>query len=269
MNLKHLQLNTSLLRDPQKVTDFIINNNIDVACIQEICYPIGGTSPLAGLLQNQKYNYIEGVHFYYHPNNQTLAVALASKYPIVDYQTWYFNTPDYWPKNITGSDQLFGDIINNNYPDFPASRGLVNEVKSRCVLAALIQTPAGLLRLISTHYTVSDLCVETSQMYQMSLLINSIVKHSFTLPTIFSADLNIRPQSYSVAKISEVLTCHTVNFTDTLGPNHRARKKDFPDGLATQHVFSTGLNHLETLQQIIDFSEHQALISNFEYVQKS
>lgn len=266
MNLKHLQLNTSILRNPQKVTEFIIQNNIDIACLQEICYPVGDTSPLAELFHKQKYNYVEGIHFYYHPNNQTLAVALVSKYPIIDYQTWYYNTLDYNPKNITANDQLFGDLINHNYPDYPASRGLVNEIKSRCLISALVQTPAGLLRLITTHFTVSDLCVETAQMYQMSLLINSVIRHSSPIPAIFSGDLNIRAKSYSVAKISEVLTCHTANLTDTLSPTHRAKQHDFPKGLAVDHVFSTRLKHLNTKQFIVDFSEHQALISNFEYV---
>lgn len=266
MDLKHLQLNTSILRQPQKVANFIIDNQIDFACLQEICYPIGGQSPLKDLVEPQKYFYAEGIHFHYQPNNQTLAVAIVSRYPIINFQTWYFNSLDFGPKNITAQDQLFGDLINNNFPDYPASRGLINEVKSRCILSTLIQTPVGLIRVLTTHFTVSDLCVETSQMYQMSLMINSIIKNSSSVPTIFSADLNIRPQSYSVTKISEVLTCHTSEFTDTLSPTHKVKEKNiFPEGLAVDHVFSKDLKHLNTQKNIIDFSEHQALISEFSY----
>ena len=265
MNIKHLQLNTSILKQPQKVIDYIVDNNIDISCLQEICYPIGGVSPLKKLSESNGYYYVEGIHFNYHPNNQTLAVAIVSKYPVIDFQTWYFNSPSFAPKDITASDQLFGDLINNNYPDYPSSRGLINEVKSRCILSALVKTPSGLIRAVTTHFTVSDLCVETSQMYQMSQMINSIIKHAGQLPAIFSADLNVRAQSYSVSKISEVLACHTTSFTDTLSPTHKVKVQNiFPNGLAIDHVFSTGLKHLDTAEHIIDFSEHQAIISNFE-----
>ncbi|MFA6518185.1 MAG: hypothetical protein WCV93_00855 [Candidatus Shapirobacteria bacterium] len=265
MNLKHLQLNSSLLRSPEKITDFLVDNQIDVASFQEICYPIGKVSPLKALVESKKYFYVEGVHFHYHPNNQTIATAIVSRFPILDSHTWYFNSPSFSPKDITASDQLFPDLINNNFPNFPASRGLINEIKSRCILSALVQTPSGLVRFLTTHFTVSDLCVETSQMYQMSLMINSIVKNSTPIPTIFSADLNIRPQSYSVTKISEVLTCHTADFTDTLSPSHKVKQNNiFPEGLAVDHVFSKNIRHLDTKEIVVDFSEHQAIISDFE-----
>lgn len=265
MKIKHLQLNTSLTRSPEKIIEFIRTNNVDVTCLQEIVYPIGGESPLNKLAKSNSLFYAEGVHFNYHPNNQTLAVAIISKHPIIDFQTWYFNSPDFSPKNITKDDQLFGDIINNNYPDYPASRGLINEVKSRCILSALIQTPEGLFKTMTTHFTVSDLCVETSQMYQMSLMINSIVKNSANLPTIFSADMNIRPQSYSVSKISEVMKCHTSEFTDTLSKTHRVKTNNiFPNGLAIDHVFSKDLTHNKTEAIEIDISEHKAIVSEFE-----
>lgn len=263
MNITHLQLNTSLLNSPDKIVDFIISNNVDLACLQEICYPIDGINPLPPLLKSHGYHAVEGIHFFYLPNNQSLAVNLISRWPILDYHTWYYNTPDYQPKTIKAEDQLFGDLINNNFPNYPASRGLINSLKSRCLISATIQTPSGIVRLISTHFNISDLCVELNSMYDMSLLINSVVKNSASIPTIFSADLNIRSQSYSVAKISEVLTCHTAEFTDTLSSTHRAKKSDFPQGLATDHVFSTGLTHQSTKTVEIDFSEHLALVSQF------
>lgn len=263
MNIKHLQLNTSLLKQPEAILNFLTHRQIDIACFQEICYPIDTTNSFSVLLTQHNYSYIEGVHFHYHPNNQTLAVAIASRWPILDYSCWYYNTPTFSPKNIHPADQLFSDLINNNYPDYPASRGLVNSVKSRCILSAVINTPSGPIRLLTTHFSVSDLCSETSQMYDMSQLIHSIVKHSKPIPTIFSADLNVRPQSYSVAKISEVLTCHTFHLTDTLSSTHKAKLHDFPQGLAVDHVFSCNLNHQGTEVVEIDFSEHRALVSNF------
>ena len=91
MKIKHLQLNTSLLRSPEKIVEFIKTNNIDIACLQEIVYPIGSESPLKKLAVANNLFYVEGVHFNYQPNNQTIAAAIISKYPIIDFQTWYFN----------------------------------------------------------------------------------------------------------------------------------------------------------------------------------
>lgn len=45
MKIKHLQLNTSVLRSPEKIVQFILDNDIDVACLQEIAYPMEGTNP--------------------------------------------------------------------------------------------------------------------------------------------------------------------------------------------------------------------------------
>lgn len=264
MNLKHLQLNTSILKNPEKVANFIQDNNVDIACLQEVCYSIGGENPLIPLILKNHFFYANGVHFYYHPNNQTLSVGIVSRWPIIDYVCWYYNTPNYLSKNIQSSDQLFSDLINNNYPEFTSSRGLINSIKSRCILSALIQTPGGLVRAITTHFTVSDLCTETPQMYDMSQMVYSIIKNSSPLPTIFSADLNIRAQSYSVSKISEALTCHSADLVDTLSPSHKSKIKDFPQGLAVDHVFSSQLKHLDTTTIDVDFSEHKALISNFK-----
>ena len=71
MRLKHLQLNTSTLRNPKAIIDFMHKSNVDLACLQEICYPINGINPL-GELSRDEYGYSEGIHFYYHPKNQIL-----------------------------------------------------------------------------------------------------------------------------------------------------------------------------------------------------
>jgi endonuclease/exonuclease/phosphatase (EEP) superfamily protein YafD len=127
----------------------------------------------------------------------------------------------------------------------------------------VVKTDIDYIRLITTHFTVSDLCTETPQMYDMSNMINSLVKHSKDMPTIFSADLNMIAESYSVNIIKQVLTCHTEHLTDTLSNTHRAKEKDFPEGLAVDHVFSKQFSPTQTQTVDIDFSMHKALITEF------
>jgi len=242
--------------------EFIVANNIDIACLQEICHPIDEQSPLESLCKKAGYEYLEQPHYYYLPNNNVLAEAIVSRFPIIDSMTIYYNGSNYRPKNISETD-LLGVIFDDAPKSFPGSRGIKHVLKSRCIINSLIKTDSQLLRLMTTHYHVSDLCTETIQMYEMSQLISSLVHYAKDLPTIFSADLNIRPQSYSVALLEKELTCHTQDFTDTLSKTHIAKLKDFPEGLAIDHVFSKGLQHISTAGIEIDFSEHQAIVSEF------
>lgn len=266
MNIKHLQLNTSLLKDPTKVTQFIVDNEIDIACLQEIVYLEGEESPLRDLFKKTGYEYVEGIHFYNKPKNQIVAAAIVSKWPIIDFGASYFNTADFEPKKLLEEKLLEFDTNNQ---EFPGTRGLKNWVKSRCVLWAIIKTDLGLVRAITTHYTVSDLCTETVQMLELSRMIKSLIGHSKDLPTIFSTDMNIRAKSYSVTTIEEVLTCHTKVLADTLSTGHQAKIRDFPQGLATDHVFSKGMKHQSTEAVEVDFSEHKAIVSEFELIRKS
>ncbi|PIZ44968.1 hypothetical protein CO180_03075 [candidate division WWE3 bacterium CG_4_9_14_3_um_filter_41_6] len=264
MTIRHLQLNSSVLRDPKAIAKFMTDNSIDVACLQEIAYPIGSSSPLPELLGSE-FNYVEGVHYHHVKSNQSIGVAVISKFPIVDVVRLYYNTSDYSPKTISENDNFVGTIINDSPQDiYQGSRGIRHAVKSRCILSVLVQTSNGLLRVVTTHFTVSDVCTETMQMFEMSQLLKSFVKNATDVPTIFSGDLNIRAQSYSVEKIKEELTCHTEELTDTLSKTHIAKKTDFPSGLAIDHVFSKNLKHLSTRMQDVDFSEHKALVSEFE-----
>lgn len=269
MDIRHLQLNTSTQKSPNEIINFMGENRIDIACFQEICFPIGTENPLKPGLEQKGYNYIDGIHFHLLPKNQSVGVAIASKWPIIDYHCVYYNTPDYNPKEIKEHD-LFGEVLNDNPNDhFSGSRGLKHSIKSRCIISADVQTEAGVVRVMTTHYTVSDLCTETVQMFEMSQIINSLVKYSKDIPTIFSADLNIRAQSYSVTLIKEVLACHTEGLTDTLSSTHIAKKTDFPNGLAIDHVFSKNLKYNSTSTVEVSFSEHKALISEFSLNSKT
>lgn len=267
MKIKHLQLNTSILRSPEKVMQFIKDFEIDIACLQEVVYQIGKESPLQELAKESGYFYQEAVDFEFLPNSQVIAEAIISKLPIVDYQISYYNSENYEPKVINEKDLIGSNILadNETVDNFPGSRGLKHWLKSRAILNALVDTGNGFLRAITTHYTVSDHCTETLQMYEMSKMVKSMVKYSNSkIPTIFSGDLNIRAESYSVSQISEIMECHTKNFIDTLSEKHVARQHGFPKGLAIDHVFSRGLKHIYTKSEEIEFSEHKAIVSEFE-----
>lgn len=264
MNIKHLQLNTSTLRSPDGVVNFILENNIDVACLQEIVYSINGENPLKKFVEEKGYYYLEGINYKYIPGNQIVAEAVVSKWPFIDYHISFYNSPTFEPKVIKEEDMLGELIVDTAANNFSGSRGVKHAVKSRCIVNSLINTPEGILRVITAHYSVSDLCTETLQMLDMSRMISSLVRYSKELPTIFSGDLNIRSGSYSVAKLSEVMTCHTKDLKDTLSLAHESKKKDFPEGLAVDHVFSVNLIHQSTDPVEIDFSNHKAIISKFE-----
>ncbi len=267
MKVKHLQLNTSILRSPKKIIELISSLKIDVASLQEVAYKEGMQSPLKKLADKLGFFYVEGVHFCQESDGLKLAVAVISRFPIVDYYVNYYNSPNYEPKLIKKDDLIGKDILGDNKQDdnFPGSRGLKHCLKSRAILTVLVDTGKGLLRIVTTHYTVSDHCTETIQMYEMSKMINSLVKYTNNeIPTIFSGDLNIRAKSYSVSKLSETLTCHTSKITDTLSNSHVAKQCDFPGGLAIDHVFSKGLVHHKTAAIDVDFSDHKAILSEFE-----
>jgi len=266
MKINHLQLNTSTLRDPRKIMDFIEEKKIDIACLQEICYPLNGNNPLANIV-NKPFEYTEGVHFYYLPKNQTLGVGIISKFPIIDVIRTFYNTDNYQPKTIKPEDEFSGTVINDTPEDsLLGSRGIKHSIKSRCILSILVQTPFGIMRVLTTHFTVSDLCTETTQMYDMSQQLRSLIENSQDYPTILSGDLNIRAQSYSVMNLQQVLTCHTTDISDTLSKTHIAKQKDFPNGLAIDHVFSKNLKHLNTEALEVDFSEHKAIVTTFESI---
>lgn len=144
------------------------------------------------------------------------------------------------------------------------SRGIAHTVKSRCILNSLIQTKEGVLRVITSHFYLTDGNAEITQQLEMAKMVSSIVKYSKKdIPTIFSGDLNIRAQSYTVFKISEELECHTTDLADSLSENHIAKQADFPLGLTIDHVFSSGLHHVSTEAVEIEFSDHKALVSEF------
>ncbi len=263
MKINHLQLNISVLRNPAKVTEYIRRNQVDIACLQEIAYSTDSHCPIIDFLDGEL-KYSEGVHFHQVDTNQTIGCGIISKFPVIDEIKFYFNSPDFAPKQISNKDLLPGSTIHDQpSDDYPGSRGLKHALKSRCVLVNLLQTPKGLIRVICCNYTVTDLCTETEQTYNLSLFIKAIIQNSKDIPTILSGDMNIRAKSYSVNLLNEALSCHTLDIKDTLSEHHRAKLKDFPNGLDIDHVFSKGLNHESTITEQIDFSDHKALLSKF------
>jgi len=265
MNIKHLQLNTSALKNPEKVADYIKKQNIDIACLQEIIYPRSGTNPLRTLLEKDGYHYFEGIHFYYKDKNLSVGNAVISKYPITDFYTLYFNTPNFQPNEIGENDFVGAQLLeDDDIVEDMASRGLKHSIKSRSIPIVTITVNKTPIRVYSIQFTVSSWATETEQMYKMSQLLVSSLKYSKDIPTIVSGDFNVKSSSYSVELLKKYLKYDSKELKNTLSDSHRALEKDFPNGLAVDHIFSKGLKHISTNCFQIEFSDHKALISEFE-----
>lgn len=264
MNVKHLQLNTSVMKHPEAIVDFIQEQDIQIACLQEVAYPTDGKHKFQELCEAKGLHYFEAVHFYYSDQKLTVGCAVASVWPISDFEILYFNTPDYQPKTISDQDSVGKALIYDEKIKEPmASRGLKHSIKSRAVAIATLETPAGAVRVYCMQYTVSSWATETEQMYKLTQMITSHLKFSRSLPTIASGDMNIQTDSYSVRLLKTQLGHHTGGLTNTLSDDHRALANDFPEGLAVDHVFSKLLQHKDTKAVQVDFSDHKAIVSEF------
>lgn len=264
MNAKHLQLNTSVLKYPEAIVDFMQEQGIQIACLQEIAYPTNGKNRFKELCEAKGLHYFEAVHYYYSDKNLTIGCAVVSVWPISDFEVLYFNTPDYLPKTISEQDSVGSALIDDHNVKEPmASRGLKHSIKSRAVAIATLQTPAGAMRVYCMQYTVSSWATETEQMYKLTQMITSHLKFSKSLPTIASGDMNLQTDSYSVRLLKTQLEHHTGELKNTLSDSHRALIKDFPQGLAVDHVFSRQLEYKDTWAIQVDFSDHKAIVSEF------
>lgn len=266
MKIKHLQLNTAILRSPEQVVNFILENDVDIANLQEIAYQIDGENPIHQLIKNSELEYIEGISFDYLPKNIRTGVGIITRFKVLDEVRLYHNSGSYMPKVIDNSSFEGDQIVNEEEAPskFKRSRGLRNSVKSRCTLAALLEVSGVRLRSICTQFSVSDKCTELPAMYDMAKLLASFIDNSSDIPTILTGDLNIQQNSYSVNHLRKSLDYFSSEITDTLSNSHRAKNFDFPQGLATDHVFGKKIKHISTKAIDVEFADHKALISEFE-----
>lgn len=266
MLINHLQLNTGNLEQPDSIAEYFLEKDIHVASLQEIVAGYDNHSELKPLLESKGYHYIESVSFYYDETKSSLGNAIVSRYPIIDYTTMYFNSADYRPKRISEADIIGKNLIDfNTVNESPTSRGLKHAIKSQSVLIALIYIPEldKNLRVYSIQYNVSSWATETEQMYNHTQLIKSHFDYSAEMPTIMAGDFNVQANSFSIELLGNSLTCHTKGLINTLSDSHRALDKDFPGGLAVDHVFSANIEHQATSTEQINFSDHKSLISIF------
>jgi len=264
-SISHLQLNTFHLNQPHKVIDFFQTQKIDIATLQEINVPIDNKEFFLNMCQQAGLHYAQSISWFDVDHNQAFGNGILSRHPIVDFNCTYYNGDNFNPKKIKNNDMI-GPMLANDYKEnITGSRGIKYSIISSSILQSIIKIDDKYLKVITTHYPVSDNCIEINSMYDLSQMIKSLVTYSGNLPIIFAGDLNIRAQSYSVRSLNEVLDCHTSQTTNTLSNKHPARTKDYPEGLAVDHIFSRGLKHQKTTTHQIDFSDHQALISNFTF----
>lgn len=265
-SLTHLQLNTCSLQSPKDIVELLYKHDVDIACLQEVLYPSKIGNPLLSLLKDTGYKYIEAVGYYYNDIEQlTSATAIVTKLPVLDYHTLRYNTTDHAPKVLNEDDIIGSKLVNDHaVVESMASRGLKHAVKSMAVPVATLDIDSQPIRVYSMHLNVSSWATETMQMYDVAQGIHNHILSASSIPVILSGDFNLQQDSYSVKLISQALTYHCGNLNNTLHSTHKALEKDFPDGLAVDHVFSDKLQHLETRSYEVDFTDHHALISRFQ-----
>ena len=264
MKIKHLQLNTSVLKNPEGIRNFVRSEDFDICNFQELVYYSDSPCVLHKIASELGLTFVEAIN-YTLMDDETKPVRISScgiltKFRVIDFQIYYCNTLDDKPKHL-----IANDLINDNsiITSFPASRGVKHSKKSRAILRCVLDTGDKIISDITCQFNVSDLCIETTQILEMAEKVASIVRNTSTIPTIFGGDINIRLQSYSGTVLKSIMQCHSEHFVDTLAPDHIAHK-DFPDGLAVDHVFSVGMK-LDSIQAVDKgLSDHLAIVSQFE-----
>lgn len=250
-----LTLNVERFHNFDTISDYIGKTQPDIINLQEAStglwqHPVQNQDFLEKIAK--KYNY----HLVYHPfasiqGDDAISqwVATLSRFPVIDYYLGYFHNQHH---EVYWSDHPWFDSPNTRegkieaYPHaFTTPHGFLS-----CVL----DTPQGHLRIINTHLHVSFLCTDTQQLIEEARTIRTYIRHSKSLPTILSGDLNIRYDSATCRQLIDTLTCHTTHLTNTLDTEVHPIWKNEPDhpGLAIDHIWSNE----QVLVQDIDFAPH-------------
>lgn len=262
MNIKHLQFNTFLSKDIEQTINYILKNEIDIACLQEIKFDNDICILENICVKNNLYVCFAKANSYI-DIGLCEGVAIISKYKIIDWCRHYLNSKIHQP-NILKSINEFGD--SRYYPTpktHKFSRNIAFHDTATVILTANIDIKGEIVRIITTHYTVTDNCTEVYDMVNTSYKVKSIVENSFKLPTIFSGDLNIILNSCSGDILSSCMECHTDLLDNTLHHNHNAVRYN-PPGYAIDHVFSNGFGNTEkSKSEEVDFSDHNAILTIF------
>lgn len=120
-------------------------------------------------------------------------------------------------------------------------------------------------RNLTTHFTVSKECTETLQITQQSDSICEFIKNNRDMPTIFSGDLNIHEQSYSINNIESVLEMVTKSQQNSLNPKiHPAFKNNLPNGMKVDYIFQKGFKTIDVDHPLVSISDHLPVIAKLE-----
>ncbi len=120
------------------------------------------------------------------------------------------------------------------------------------------------IRNVTSHFTVSYLCTETMQMIQQTRSLLSFLKNTKSLPTIFTGDLNIHPDSASIKMLTEELVLVNKNNSNTLNPNVHGVFKRLPEGLNVDYIFQKGFEVSKWSVPNISVSDHLPIIAELE-----
>ena len=161
------------------------------------------------------------------------------------------------------SDDLIQTVLKNDKSKY---YNIFREPKN--FIWSVLQKDGKYFRNITTHYTASYNCTETIQMLDQTESIISFLKQTKDLPTIFTGDLNIHPNSASVAKLKQELTQLSCNEINTLNPKiHPAFSNGNPEGWKVDYIFEKGFEVKKYSVPQITISDHLPLVVEVEFNQ--
>ena len=134
-------------------------------------------------------------------------------------------------------------------------------------ISTTLKTPAGrILRNLTTHFTVTQMCTETLQTIQQSENITHFLVNSKQLPTIVTGDFNIQRSSASIRNLETALQIVNED-QNTLNPKVHAifrKNKEHSAGLSIDYILQSGIDVKTCTISQASISDHLAIVMEFE-----
>jgi len=186
------------------------------------------------------------------------ACGVLSSYPILD---WTILRGDVLGKFVE---------ISSNHPLFtvstPKEKYDIYKQLPRNIVSCLVDVGGKIIRVMTSHFVASQRCMEVEEMFNHAAYICEYLEATKSIPTIFSADMNIEKDSRSVRCISDSLKYVDLDGQNTLNRRiHGGFKRDIPHkGYGVDHVFYKDLELRGAKIMDVDVSDHLPIVVFFK-----
>jgi len=248
--LSILQLNTFNFHLPKKIIEFIEKNQPDIITLQEV-----STGELNNC-EDKKTNFLETIKATFGYDGVFAASqgwvrndgkvsqcgnAILTKLNILDYSiTFQPSLPTYC---LYEHNHPYFHIEGNSW-EAKNSRYEYAFEQPKNIVTALLQTNSGeIIKVVTTHLTVSYGCMETLQTIEQTRFLLQGIAQSKPIPTILAGDFNIQPQSSSIQSILSSGFKHiNNNSTNSLDRTVHSlfQKEPLHKGLNVDYIFTKG-----------------------------